>query len=127
VTSTLAVRPIVELARGATAGEGDGRPLRLAGRSDLTFAAAEIMARDATGSRRRVVSTAALKTEPDPRLAVLLAELERPRAAIAGIAGAVVAVPITVALVRAGPYLRGRPPGPPAASADQPEQPSQQR
>jgi predicted PurR-regulated permease PerM len=48
-------------------------------------------------------------------------------AAIAGIAGAVVAVPITVALVRAGPYLRGRPPGPPAASADQPEQPSQQR
>jgi len=86
VTSTLAVRPIVELARGATAGEGDGRPLRLAGRSDLTFAAAEIMARDATGSRRRVVATAALKTEPDPRLAVLLAELERPRAAIAGIA-----------------------------------------
>jgi predicted PurR-regulated permease PerM len=41
-------------------------------------------------------------------------------AAIAGIAGAVVAVPITAAVVRAGPYLRGRagpappaPPGPP--------------
>jgi predicted PurR-regulated permease PerM len=37
-------------------------------------------------------------------------------AAIAGIAGAVVAVPVTAALVRAGPYLRGRagpaPPGP---------------
>jgi predicted PurR-regulated permease PerM len=32
-------------------------------------------------------------------------------AAIAGIAGAVVAVPITAALVRAGPYLRGRAPG----------------
>jgi predicted PurR-regulated permease PerM len=35
-------------------------------------------------------------------------------AAIAGIAGAVVAVPITVAMVRAGPYLRGRA-GPAAA------------
>jgi predicted PurR-regulated permease PerM len=35
-------------------------------------------------------------------------------AAIAGIAGAVVAVPITAAVVRAGPYLRGRAgPGPP--------------
>ena len=53
-------------------------------------------------------------------------------AAIAGIAGAIVAVPITAALVRAGPYLRGRgpappappgspaPPGPPAAHADRP-------
>jgi len=48
-------------------------------------------------------------------------------AAIAGIAGAVVAVPITAALVRAGPYLRGRPPGPPAARIDQPEQASRQR
>jgi predicted PurR-regulated permease PerM len=40
-------------------------------------------------------------------------------AAIAGIAGAVVAVPITAALVRAGPYLRGDP-GPPVGRADQP-------
>jgi len=48
-------------------------------------------------------------------------------AAIAGIAGAVVAVPITAALVRAGPYLRGRPPAPPAAHVDQPEQAPRQR
>jgi predicted PurR-regulated permease PerM len=42
-------------------------------------------------------------------------------AAIAGIAGAVVAVPITAALVRAGPYLRGRGPGPPGEQADRPD------
>ena len=48
-------------------------------------------------------------------------------AAIAGIAGAAVAVPITVALVRAGPYLRGWSPAPPATPVDQPGQPSQQR
>jgi len=48
-------------------------------------------------------------------------------AAIAGIAGAVVAVPITAALVRAGPYLQGRPPAPPAAHVDQPEQAPRQR
>ena len=48
-------------------------------------------------------------------------------AAIAGIAGAVVAVPITAALVRAGPYLRGRPPAPSAAHVDQPEQVPRQR
>jgi predicted PurR-regulated permease PerM len=42
--------------------------------------------------------------------------------AIAGIAGAVVAVPITLALVRATPYLRGEVPGPPAAPSDQPGQ-----
>jgi predicted PurR-regulated permease PerM len=42
-------------------------------------------------------------------------------AAIAGIAGAIVAVPITAALVRAWPYLQGRAPAPPAgAHADQP-------
>jgi len=42
-------------------------------------------------------------------------------AAIAGIAGAIVAVPITAALVRAWPYLQGRVPAPPAGShADQP-------
>jgi predicted PurR-regulated permease PerM len=46
-------------------------------------------------------------------------------AAIAGIAGAVVAVPITVALVRAWPYLRGRGPGPPPAQLDQPAHPDQ--
>ncbi len=47
-------------------------------------------------------------------------------AAIAGIAGAVVAVPITVALVRAGPYLRGHGPAPPEpAHADQPAHPDQ--
>ena len=48
-------------------------------------------------------------------------------AAIAGIAGAVVAVPITVALVRAGPYLRGQGPAPPAAHPDQPGQVPQRR
>ena len=45
-------------------------------------------------------------------------------AAIAGIAGAIVAVPITAALVRAGPYLRGRPPaGPLPAHAGRPPPP----
>ena len=48
-------------------------------------------------------------------------------AAIAGIAGAVVAVPITAALVRAGPYLRGRAPGPLAGHADEPGQVAQRR
>jgi predicted PurR-regulated permease PerM len=43
-------------------------------------------------------------------------------AAIAGIAGAVVAVPITAALVRAGPYLRGHGPGPPPDHASQPDE-----
>jgi predicted PurR-regulated permease PerM len=43
-------------------------------------------------------------------------------AAIGGIPGAVVAVPITAALVRAGPYLRGRGPGPPP---DHPGQPAE--
>jgi predicted PurR-regulated permease PerM len=38
-----------------------------------------------------------------------------------------VAVPITAALVRAGPYLRGQPPAPSAAHIDQPGQPSRQR
>jgi len=43
-------------------------------------------------------------------------------AAIAGIAGAIVAVPITAALVRAWPYLQGRTPAPPAsAHADRPQ------
>jgi predicted PurR-regulated permease PerM len=48
-------------------------------------------------------------------------------AAIAGIAGAVVAVPITAALVRAGPYLRGGGPGPLAADTDQAGQAPQRR
>jgi predicted PurR-regulated permease PerM len=48
-------------------------------------------------------------------------------AAIAGIAGAVVAVPITAALVRAGPYLRGAGPGPLAADTDQAGQAPQRR
>jgi predicted PurR-regulated permease PerM len=43
-------------------------------------------------------------------------------AAIAGIAGAIVAVPITAALVRAWPYLQGRAPAPPPSGhADQPQ------
>ena len=49
-------------------------------------------------------------------------------AAIAGIAGAIVAVPITAALVRAWPYLQGRAPAPPAgAHADQPGEAPQRR
>jgi predicted PurR-regulated permease PerM len=49
-------------------------------------------------------------------------------AAIAGIAGAIVAVPITAALVRAWPYLQGRVPAPPAgAHADQPGEAAQRR
>ena len=43
-------------------------------------------------------------------------------AAIAGIAGAIVAVPITAALVRAWPYLRGRVPGP--SARDRPGRPA---
>ena len=39
-------------------------------------------------------------------------------AAVAGIAGAAVAVPTAAALVRAGPYLRGRSPGQPSPKAD---------
>ena len=48
-------------------------------------------------------------------------------AAIAGIAGAIVAVPITAALVRAWPYLQGRAPAPPGARADQPGEVTQRR
>jgi predicted PurR-regulated permease PerM len=47
--------------------------------------------------------------------------------AIAGIAGAIVAVPITAALVRAWPYLQGRAPAPPGAHADQPGEVTQRR
>jgi predicted PurR-regulated permease PerM len=48
-------------------------------------------------------------------------------AAIAGIAGAVVAVPITAALVRAWPYLQGRAPPPAGTGADQPGEAPQRR
>ena len=49
-------------------------------------------------------------------------------AAVAGIAGAIVAVPITAALVRAWPYLQGQAPAPPAgAHADQPGEAPQRR
>jgi dihydropteroate synthase len=85
VTTTLAIRPIAPLAGLQTGGGDASAALRLAGRRDCAFALAEIIARDASGTQRRLVSAAALRADRDPRLAELVARLESPRAAIAGI------------------------------------------
>ena len=87
VKSTLAIRPMARLP-GPVSGPGDlAAPLMVAGRRDCRFAAAEVIARDANGTRRRLLSAAALRADAatDPRVADLLARIERPRAAIAGL------------------------------------------
>jgi len=83
VEETLAIRPIAELDNGNTAGSDRARCLAVAGRDKPAFAAAEVIARDRHGTRRRRLSALALRADPDARLAQLLAELERPRPAIA--------------------------------------------
>ncbi|HEU0058467.1 MAG TPA: dihydropteroate synthase [Hyphomicrobiaceae bacterium] len=82
---TFAIRPIAELGIGATGGGDPARCLAVAGRSQPLFAAAEIIARDRNGSRRRRLSALELRADAEPRLAQLLAQLERPRAPIAGL------------------------------------------
>jgi dihydropteroate synthase len=83
VKATLAIRPIAPLPDRDTAAVGAS--LRVAGRAHRPFAAAEVIARDAGGTRRRLVSAAALRADPEPRLAELIARIESPRAAIAGL------------------------------------------
>jgi dihydropteroate synthase len=59
--------------------------LGLAGRAELAWAVAEVVARDAGGTRRRLASAAELSGETDPGLAILLARIVSPRAALAGL------------------------------------------
>jgi dihydropteroate synthase len=85
VTTTLAIRPIAQLPHRATERDAQPAQLRVAGRSDPPFTAAEIIERDNTKTSRRLLSVAALRADPDPRLGELLARLESPRAPIAGL------------------------------------------
>ena len=82
---TLAIRPIAELMSHNGAGGDRARYLTVAGRGQPSFAAAEIIARERHETRRRRLSVPELRTDPDPRLAQLLAQLESPRAGIAGL------------------------------------------
>jgi dihydropteroate synthase len=84
VQDTLAIRAIPQLGNGKT---GASRACRLlvAGRAEPEFACAEIIRRDRSGTTRRLVSAADLRADPDAGLAQLVAELERPRPAIAGL------------------------------------------
>src|SRR5262245_54824022 len=85
VKTTLAIRPIAQLFPGeAKPGEGRAQ-VRVAGRSQPPFAAAEIIERDDTKTTRRLLSVAGLRAAPDPRLAELVARLESPRPPIAGL------------------------------------------
>lgn len=81
---TLAIRAIALMGTG-TAGAADRAQLRVAGRAQPSFAYAELMRRNRNGTTRRLLSVAELRADAEPRLAHLLAELERPRAAIAGL------------------------------------------
>ena len=85
MTPTLAIRALAQFPAADANTGGDDAALRLAGRSAPLFGSAEIIARDATGTTRRLVSAAELRADPDPRLAELLARLEGPRAPIAGV------------------------------------------
>ena len=85
MTPTLAIRALAQFPAADASTGGDYAALRLAGRSAPLFGSAEIIARDATGTTRRLVSAAQLRADPDPRLAELLARLEGPRAPIAGV------------------------------------------
>jgi dihydropteroate synthase len=85
VQDTLAIRAIAQPANATPGGGGRARALFVAGRADPPFASAEVIRRDRNGTTRRLLSAAELRADPDPRLADLLMELERPRAAIAGL------------------------------------------
>jgi dihydropteroate synthase len=85
VQNTLAIRAIAQLGYGKGDGSSRARRLFVAGRAEPAFACAEIIRRDSSGTTRRLISAADLRADPDPGLAHLLAELERPRAAIAGL------------------------------------------
>src|SRR5262245_23649908 len=76
---------IAELDNGDTGGRDRARCLAVGGRGKPWFTAAEIIARDRHGTTRRRLSAPQLRADPDPRLAELLAELERPRPAVAGL------------------------------------------
>ena len=85
MTPTLAIRALAQFPAADASTGSDDAALRLAGRSAPLFGSAEIIARDATGTTRRLVSAAELRADPDPRLAELLARLEGPRPPIAGV------------------------------------------
>jgi dihydropteroate synthase len=85
VQDTLAIRPIAQAAEVTPGAAGRAHALSVAGRAHPPFASAEVIRRDCRGTARRLFSAAELRADPDPRLAKLLAELERPRAAIAGL------------------------------------------
>jgi dihydropteroate synthase len=85
VRSTLAIRAIPQLAGPEFAGGEPAQLLRIAGRGDLRWAVAEVVARDAAGSHRRLLSAAELSAAADPPLATLLARIASPRAALAGL------------------------------------------
>jgi dihydropteroate synthase len=85
VHDTLAIRAIAQLGNGPTGAACRARRLFVAGRTDPSFAYAEIIKRDRGGTTRRLLSAADLRADRDARLAQLLADLERPRAAIGGL------------------------------------------
>jgi dihydropteroate synthase len=84
MTVSLYIRPAGRLPSPPAAGEP---ALTVAGRQDLAFAAAEIVERDGTSVRRRVVSAAALPGAlAGTGGPALLHRLQGPRAALAGLA-----------------------------------------
>jgi dihydropteroate synthase len=85
VQVTLAIRAIAQLGNGKTGAASRAHRLFVAGRAEPEFASAEIIRRDSRGTTLRLVSAADLRADPDAGLAHLVAELERPRAAIAGL------------------------------------------
>jgi dihydropteroate synthase len=81
VTSTLAIRPLARVPTAVAA----GGILRIGSRTDLAFTAAQIIARDGSGTHRHVVPAQDLRTASDPRIARLLECLESARAPVAGL------------------------------------------
>jgi dihydropteroate synthase len=80
VTARFYIRPIGRLpASAGTAG------LKVAGREDLHFAAAELVERDGMAARRRVLTAAELAGQRDERVRRILERLQRPRPPVCGV------------------------------------------
>jgi dihydropteroate synthase len=85
VTANLYIRPVGRIAPPAALERG--RVLRVGGRDDLLFAAAQLIERDGTDIHRRLVSAAELvNAAAPPGLSELVRRLAQPRPAIAGLA-----------------------------------------
>ena len=85
MTTKFYIRPVGRIPPPAAAGGGAGAPA-VAGRENLAFAAAEVIARDGATVRRRLVSAAELaRGAGGEELATLLQRLTEPRPPIAGL------------------------------------------